>query len=242
MDIDFFHFKSSKFSEYALDIQNPTDYHINDRTVSQYKALTMPKIVDRQEKKAQILEAAIKVFAKKGLSKTTISDIAAEAEIGKGTVYEYFKSKDEVFSASFLYFMDKVETIISKRLSRIHNPLEKLSTVFTAWADILDSEYVEYMEIVLVFWAEGIRSKDEFVTVDLMSYYLEFRKTIEGLLDECVAGRQIKPIDTNVVASSIIGGLDGLLLQWVMDRNVFDMRKAVQTFGRMVIEGLKEED
>jgi TetR/AcrR family fatty acid metabolism transcriptional regulator len=200
----------------------------------------MPRIVDKEEKKAQILEAAIKVFAKKGMSKTTISDIAVEADIGKGTVYEYFKSKDEVFSASFIYFMDKVETIISKRLYRIHDPLEKLSAVFTSWADILDSEYVDYMEIVLDFWAEGIRTKDEFVTVDLMNYYLEFRRTIESLLDECVASHEIKTVDTKVVASLIIGGLDGLLLQWIMDHKAFDMRDAVQTFGRIVIDGLKE--
>ena len=200
----------------------------------------MPKIVDKEEKKARILEAAIKIFAKKGMSKTTISDIAVEANIGKGTVYEYFKSKGEVFSSSFMYFMDKVETIISKRLYRIHDPLEKLSAVFIAWADILDSVYVEYMEIVLDFWAEGIRTKDEFVTVDLMNYYLEFRKTIESLLDECVASQKIKPVDTKVVASLVIGGLDGLLLQWIMDRNVFDMRHAVETFGRVVIDGLKK--
>ena len=202
----------------------------------------MPKIVDKEEKKARILEAAIKIFAKKGLSKTTISDIAAEANIGKGTVYEYFRSKDEVFSASFMYFMDKVEVIISKRLYRTHDPLEKLSAVFTAWADILDSAYVDYMEIVLDFWAEGIRTKDEFVTVDLMNYYLDFRKTIESLLDECISSQKIKPVDTKVVASLIIGGLDGLLLQWVMDRNVFDMHDAVQTFGRIVIDGLKNGD
>lgn len=199
----------------------------------------MPKIVDKEEKKAKILEAAIRVFAKKGMSKTTISDIAGAADIGKGTVYEYFRSKDEIFSASFLYFMDKVETTISKHLYRIHDPLEKLSAVFTAWADILDSEYVDYLEIVLVFWAEGIRTKDDFVTVDLMNYYLEYRKTIEALLEECVARKRIKAIDTKVVASSIIGALDGLLLQWIMDRNVFNMRRAVETFGQVVIDGLR---
>jgi AcrR family transcriptional regulator len=217
-------------------------YHINDRMVSHYKVSAMPKIVDKDKKKVQILEAAIKVFAKKGMSKTTILDIATTADIGKGTVYEYFKSKDEVFSASFMYFMDKVETIISKRLYRIHDPLEKLAAVFTTWADILDSEYMEYLEIVLDFWAEGIRNKDKFVTVNLMDYYLEYRKTIESLLGECIASHKIKPVDTQVVASSIIGALDGLMLQWIIDRNVFDMRKAVTTFGRIVIDGLRRGD
>ncbi|MBN1223498.1 MAG: TetR/AcrR family transcriptional regulator [Candidatus Aminicenantes bacterium] len=201
----------------------------------------MPKIVDKEEKRSKILEAAIRVFAKKGMIRTKISDIAEAANIGKGTLYEYFRSKDEVFSSSFLFFMNKVEAILSERLSRFHTPLDKLSAVFIAWADILDGEYVDYLDIVLDFWAEGIRTKDKFATVELMDYYYEFRRSIDDLLKECIADKSIKPVNTNVVASAIIGALDGLLLQWIMDRNVFDMREAVRTLGGIIVEGLKRD-
>lgn len=61
-----------------------------------------------------------------------------------------------------------------------------------------------------------------------------------GLLEECIAQDKIKPIDTKIVASIIIGALDGLMLQWIMDRNVFDLKKAVRSTARLIIDGMKK--
>lgn len=198
----------------------------------------MPKIIDKKEKKAKILEASIRIFAKKGLSNTKMADIAEAADIGKGTIYEYFRSKDEILEASFQYFVEGVENIFSSKLIGVGDPLEKLSAYILAWADVLDSDYIDYAEIILDFWAEGIRTKAKFATVDLLRFYDESRTTLQGLLDECIRKKKIRPVDTKVVASIIIGCLDGLIIQWVIDRNVFDMRTAVQTLAKVIIEGL----
>jgi AcrR family transcriptional regulator len=201
----------------------------------------MPKIVDKQEKTAKILEASVRVFAEKGWRKTKIADIAEAADIGKGTIYEYFRSKDELFAASFQYFMAEAETIIARRLAQIRDPLERLETYISAWAEILDSKNVDYMEIVLDFWAEGIRSKGRSSSLDLMKFYYDNRTFIEHLLEECMTAGRIKPVDTKIAASIIIGGLDGLMIQWIMDKNVFSTKKAVDSFASLVIDGLKRE-
>ena len=57
-----------------------------------------PKIVDKEAKKTQIIIAATQVFSKLGVAKTKMIDIAQAAGIGKGTIYEYFRSKEEIFS------------------------------------------------------------------------------------------------------------------------------------------------
>ena len=62
-----------------------------------------------------------------------------------------------------------------------------------------------------------------------------------GLLGECIAQDKIKPIDTKIIASIIIGALDGLMLQWIMDRNVFSLKEAVFSTARLVIDGMKKE-
>lgn len=202
----------------------------------------MPKIVDKEEKKAIILEASIKVLAERGWNKTKISDIAKAADIGKGTVYEYFRSKDELFAASFQYFMAQAENIVAGRLSSIDDPVERLWAYFLSWADIFESEYVNYLEIVLDFWAEGIRNKNGFYSVNLMDFYYKNRTVIEMLLDECIAQDEIKPVDTKIVASIIIGSLDGLMIQWIMDRDVFDLKEAVFSTASLIIDGLKKEE
>ena len=60
-----------------------------------------PKIIDKEAKKAEILQAAMQVFSRKGVAKTRMADIAVAAGIGKGTIYEYFRSKEEIFAAAF---------------------------------------------------------------------------------------------------------------------------------------------
>ena len=61
----------------------------------------MPKIVDREEKRDSLVKAAASVFASQGFSRARIADIAEAADVGKGTIYEYFDSKEELFLAVF---------------------------------------------------------------------------------------------------------------------------------------------
>ena len=56
----------------------------------------MAKIVDREQKRADIAEKAIEVFAEKGFEKATIQDIAQKAAIAKGSVYQYFETKQDI--------------------------------------------------------------------------------------------------------------------------------------------------
>ena len=199
----------------------------------------MPKIIDKKEKRAKILEASIHIFAKKGLSNTKMADIAEAANIGKGTVYEYFRSKGDILEASFRHFLEGVEKVFSGKLAGVADPLEKLTAYILAWADVLESEYMEYVEIILDFWAEGIRTKGKFAMVDLPEYYGDSRKLVQSILDECIKEKKIRPVDTLIVASIILGCLDGLIIQWVIDRNIFDMKKSVCTLAEVIIEGLK---
>lgn len=61
----------------------------------------------KKGKRLLILEAAYRLFVERGYTQTKITDIAKEVNIGKGTVYEYFRSKEEIFSALFEYFSDE---------------------------------------------------------------------------------------------------------------------------------------
>jgi AcrR family transcriptional regulator len=202
----------------------------------------MPKVVDKKEKKNQILEAAVRIFASKGVNSTTISDIAEAADIGKGTIYEYFNSKDEIITAGFHFFMGQVEENISRRLLHLPDPLDRLFAYFSAWGEILEGELLGYIEVVIDFWAEGLRRKDTAMTMNLNEMYHEFRMTLESLLEECIAKECIKPVNTRIMASIMLGALDGLLLQWILDRSVFDIKEAIEILPHAFIEGMKRNE
>jgi TetR/AcrR family fatty acid metabolism transcriptional regulator len=201
----------------------------------------MPKIIDKEEKRGQLLDAAIRVFAQRGVKNTKIADIAIAAGIGKGTVYEYFPSKDDIISASFRYFMDHVGEVIGRRMSELTDPLDKLMAYFSGWAETLESEFMGYIEVVLDFWAEGIREEEGPLAFNLAEMYEEYRAVVEKLLENCVSSGCIRPVDTRIAASVLLGTMDGLLVQWVADRNAFDIKAAVEALPDLIIYGLKKE-
>lgn len=200
----------------------------------------MPKIIDKEAKKQEIVQAAITVFAQRGFANTKIADIARAANIGKGTIYEYFKNKSEIFENGFRYFMDAMETSIAKKIFKIIDPVEKLKAIFTSMTDFFQGETAEFMEIMLDFWAEAIRQKDEhtLVMLDLEKVYVDFRKMIGAVLEEGIRIGKFKPMNTFMVASLLIGMTDGLMLQWIMNRDLIDVKEAIRCLLDEILTGI----
>ena len=95
----------------------------------------MPRIVDKEAKKMEILHAAMQVFAKNGVVKTKIIDIATTAGVGKGTIYEYFRSKEEIFASAYIYFFQMMESMVREGLSKEDDPLKQLELVLSISLD-----------------------------------------------------------------------------------------------------------
>ena len=200
-----------------------------------------PKIIDKEEKKQRILEAAIRVFAKFGVPNTRMSNIAQAAGIGKGTIYEYFRSKEDLFIAAFNAFVKQSNMRIEKQVHKIHDPEEKLRAYFRGWIEIVDSDVMELADIMLDMWAGGIRSTEGKDKFNLKGMYENYREQIVQILDEGIRQKKFKPMDTTIVSSIIIGTLDGLFIQWIMDRDIFQIREAMETLENIMVGGLTED-
>jgi len=196
-----------------------------------------PKIVDRENKRNEILIAAIRVFARQGVSRTKMIDIAHEAGIGKGTVYEYYKSKDEIFYESFRYFMQKTDDIIFKRLNEIKDPVARLEGYIDGWLESM-SDSIDLVAIMMDYWAEGIRAKNEDSIFNLKKIYAEYRNAISVLLNEGIVKNKFKTVNTKITASILIGMLDGIALQWIMDRKLFRFNEVSEAVKNSFIKGL----
>ncbi len=196
-----------------------------------------PIKIDKESKRKEILMASIRVFAKKGVPNTKMAEIADEAGIGKGTIYEYFKSKDEIFYESFRYFMEMTDSIIANRLNKIRNPTLKLEAWIDGWLESM-SNSIDLIGIMMDYWAEGIRSKKNDSMVNIKEMYEIYRKAIVNILEEGISMGKFKPVDTTITASILIGMLDGLALQWIMDRNLFGFKEAAKAIKASFVDGL----
>ena len=107
----------------------------------------MPRIVDKEAKKLQILHVAMRVFARKGVVKTKMIDIATEAGIGKGTIYEYFRSKDAIFVSAFTYFFETMQAELKQALASEHNPVRQLQILAESTGELVGPIFQK-----VIFW------------------------------------------------------------------------------------------
>ena len=202
----------------------------------------MPKIVDKEAKKLAILHAAMHVFARQGIVKTKMIDIARYAGVGKGTIYEYFRSKEEIFVSAFQYFFQDIEMALQNVVASNGDPVAKLELIVERSCEMFLHDGGEFAEIMMDFWAEGVRNKDKDVMeiINLKAIYETYRELIIDILQEGIRQHKFRQVDVKSVAAIFIGAFDGLLLQWIMDRQKIDIQKAADAMVECFVNGLKK--
>ena len=200
-----------------------------------------PKVVDKDKKKREILMAAMRVYADKGARNARVADVAAAAGVGKGTIYEYFRTRDDILIEAFHLVIADMEKAFIGVLQSTDDPETRLKQISRASFDALLQFPADLVEIYLDFWAEGIRQGDVKgrLGIDLKSMYEQFRTLIAGVLDDGVAAGVFRPMNTRLVSSTLMAILDGLLLQFIIDRNAFDQSRMADETIDLLLEGLK---
>ncbi|MBO0960954.1 TetR/AcrR family transcriptional regulator [Neobacillus sp. MM2021_6] len=105
----------------------------------------MPPIVSdsyKEKKKKEILSSALVCFAKKGFQVATIDDIVEHSGISKGSIYNYFKSKDEIYLALMTTETEETNELLTKDLDAYHHAMEKINYLFDVYLtlDVIEDE------------------------------------------------------------------------------------------------------
>jgi len=191
-------------------------------------------------KKTKIIEAAIKVFARDGLEKGKVADIAKEAGIGKGTVYEYFRSKDEIFQAIEESVFSDFYIVFEELNSSTLSPTKKLSTLIEQGMDMF-MEMGDVLLIIMELWAQAgrgyIHGSDPSLFVE---YYDDFRNGVEAILSDGVLSGEFRDMNKEGVATLLLAFMDGLVWQFVIlnDKKKFKKVKseAIESFMRGILK------
>jgi AcrR family transcriptional regulator len=163
------------------------------------------------DKRRQILDAAIRVFARQGFHATRVADIADEAGVAYGLVYHYFKSKDEVlnelFSERWSLLLDAIGEADRSELS----PRAKLETV----AGFIFESYRHDPELMKVIIVEVTRAANSFGRTHLAEIRRAYDSIAKIVADGQRAGAFRGDIDADFVSMSFYGAIEQLLSGWI---------------------------
>lgn len=186
------------------------------------------------------------MFAEKGYAKALVAEVAVAADIGKGTVYEYFKSKDDLFFAVFEHVIQEssstAETALAKAAGRdAAGRLVALSRAIASWIARHRHLYTLSME----FWAATVSASPEMRTrmgQELRDIYRRFRRIVGDIIQQGVDdGIFKKDIPPAAVAAAVVGSWDGLGVQAWFDPD-FKIEKTARAFMDLIISGMMAEN
>jgi TetR/AcrR family fatty acid metabolism transcriptional regulator len=190
------------------------------------------------DKRRQILDAAIRVFARQGFHATRVSDIADEAGVAYGLVYHYFKSKEEVLNELFSERWSLLLAAIEETDQQEGSPREKLGAVA---AFIIDS-YRHDPELMKVIIVEVTRAANSFGRTHLP----EIRRAYESIAKIVVEGQEEgafrRDIDPIFASMSFYGAIEQLLSGWIFElipASSTDFQQAKDLVVATICDGLE---
>jgi len=185
----------------------------------------------RGDKRPRLVEAACAVFVEKGYASTRVAEIAERAGVGKGTVYEYFSSKEELLFAVFESINADISSRMNDALAAGGSSEEKLHNLLRLGAEVI-SEQVDLQPVILDFWTAS-RGKDfeETYRCAVVASYTFFRNLVSDFIRE---------EQNEALAAVVVATVDGLGIQLSFDRSI-DPHRITEAFGRLLYESLTTE-
>lgn len=193
----------------------------------------MPKIVDYERRKHDIMEQALRVFAEKGYYDTQLSDIASACGMGRTSLYSYFTNKDEIFD----YATRHVFEVLSLECQNIlgATDLSCIERVKRIIHLIASNEERATITVLVDLWLRLKREK-ETVTAKLTGYDLELHRLFALLLQEGVARGEIKSLNVSGMAFALTALTESFIFH-------FSLKEESVQFGLQaadeLIEGLR---
>jgi TetR/AcrR family fatty acid metabolism transcriptional regulator len=167
------------------------------------------------DKRSRILRAAIRIFSQKGFFNSKVSEIARASGVADGTIYLYFKNKDDLLISLFEEKMGEVVAGVRQRISAGGDALAKLRIFIDNHMELLDREagLIEVLQVEL-------RQSKKFLKDYTPVKFFEYLEVISDILEEGKREGLFRPdLNVSVARRAIFGALDELCLTYVLSHN-----------------------
>jgi AcrR family transcriptional regulator len=196
------------------------------------------KIIDKVQKRETILRHAMQVFARQGLHDFKMIDIADAAGIGKGTLYEYFKSKAEMIDGCNRLFLSDYSKELHSRLQKTDSPERQVSELINGTLEFFTSE-PERLQLIFDIWAFTYRKIDNIEELHkLGEFFTPIRLHITNIIQRGIDEGFFKRVDSMATASILMALIDGIIFYLAMGLIDINDKNLAKNISRTFLEGL----
>lgn len=148
----------------------------------------------------QIIKATARVIDRNGLENATIDDVAQEAGVAKGSIYVYFKSKEELLNDAVKFVAEDKIALLKDLLNRFETPLEKITAMLMA-----NKQYAKTQpESLLMNYALLLSSHENIRTKSTQEYFKKYREYLTQMIAAAMEKGEIQKNDPTLIALILI--------------------------------------
>ncbi len=185
------------------------------------------------QKNRQIINVAIEKFSAKGFTQTTMQEIAREAGVGKGTIYRFFRSKEDLVYGLIESAITEITDRIRSEVGKLADPVDKLRAV---------------IRVELEYYAEN-RDLSKFLAREVWGYQNKFAdhirhiratqgQILEEIIEEGMASGQLERVEPETAAAGLEGMVLATAVHWFMFREDFPGETIRHTVERIALRGM----
>jgi AcrR family transcriptional regulator len=186
----------------------------------------------------EILSAAEKVFAAKGFFPTTMSDIAREAEFGTGTLYNYFKSKEDLYFTLIDEKVEEINRLVRTELSQTTSAIHRIKKVLG-----LQFEFIEQnRDFFRIYISE--RNRFEWTIKDELGKGLHEKMVtyiliLAEVMMQGIREGEFKPLDPVDLAHGLVGIVNSFVSEWLISRKPYPLISKLDTVLEIFLGGVQ---
>jgi TetR/AcrR family fatty acid metabolism transcriptional regulator len=207
-----------------------------------YKKLKQGRAIIKQPEKNhkyhQILEAAVKVFARQGFHQSTVAQIAKEAGVADGTIYLYFKNKDDILVQFFSYRTKQVFESFRGEVDRAETSSDKLRNLVRRHL----AEFQRDRDGAVVYQVETHQSS-RLAEAQIREMSQMYRDLISEIVEQGQQEGTIrKELYVGLVKRFVIGAVDEVINTWLHSNEEYDLVSMADPLVELFIKGIGHSD
>ncbi|MDD5204909.1 MAG: TetR/AcrR family transcriptional regulator [Desulfobacterales bacterium] len=186
-------------------------------------------------KRESIIQAAIEVFSKKDFKTASISEIARKAGVADGTIYQYFKNKEDLFFSIPVEKTNEFRSQLELHLEGISGALSKVRKFVWYFLYYFQTN-PDYGRILML----EMRVSRSFVKTETYGF---LKQSVDQVLDIIIEGQKEgvirKDTDIYILRHLVLGTLEHMVSRWLLKGGKYDLLERHQEVSRVIIDGLK---
>jgi TetR/AcrR family fatty acid metabolism transcriptional regulator len=187
------------------------------------------------EKYQRILDAAVAVFAEKGFFVSRVSDIADRADVADGTVYLYFKNKDEILATAINSAFDGFMRTARTELEKLPTPSHRLRRLAYLHLEALGSN----RNLAIVFQME-LRQSTRFLSEFSHDHLVEYLNLVRQAISDGKANGEFRgDMSEKIAANCFFGAIDEMVTSWVLSAKDYPLAHVADPLLDILLNGMR---